>query len=183
MPQNADSGDRLTNMPAALASSRAQPRALDCLPTLLRASMTVSGSVAVIDSGSLGSINQAIVRSTRMFSTTNTTAYKKHQVLHHEDIALADRGKHRIAEPRCPEGALDRVSIRPGQSRASMPDRVMTGSNALGNACRHDHRAPAQPFGAGGAHIILADDLEEAGARPCGRYRRPVPDPARRPVR
>src|SRR3984893_14442740 len=32
---------------------------------------------------------------------------QEHQVLHDKDIALADRGKHRIAEPRCPKGAFD----------------------------------------------------------------------------
>ena len=33
----------------------------------------------------------------------------------HEDIALADRGKHRIAEPRCSKGAFD--GYRPGKDK------------------------------------------------------------------
>src|SRR5262245_24910926 len=86
------------------------------------------------------------------------------EILHDDDVALDEGGNQGAAEPRHAEGLLygDRAAQHEAQQHAGDRD---DGQERVGERVPQDHAPLLGALGAGRAHVVFADDLEQAGAR------------------
>src|SRR6266436_193537 len=85
------------------------------------------------------------------------------EILDHDDVALDEGGDERAAEPRNAEGLLDRH--RATQHEAE--EHAGNGNDRqqrIGQGVTQHHVPLLRALGAGRAHVIFSDDLEQARA-------------------
>src|SRR5215470_7232273 len=89
---------------------------------------------------------------------------KQDEVLHHDDVALDEGGDEGAAEPRHPEGLLHGHGSAQHEAQEYAGDGD-DGQERVGQGVSQDHMPLHRPLGARGAHVVLPDHLEQAGAR------------------
>ena len=92
---------------------------------------------------------------------------QEHQVLHHDDVALHDRGHEGASEAGHAERLLDGHRAAEHEAEEHAGDRD-DGEERIGQRVVQHHRALHGALGARRPHVVLADHLEQARARHAG---------------
>src|SRR6266700_5730800 len=86
---------------------------------------------------------------------------EQNKVLDHDDVALDQCGDERAAEARHAEGLLDRHRAAQHEAQEHARDGD-DGEQRIGQGVAEHHLPLLRALGAGRAHVILSDDLEQA---------------------